>query len=111
MPVPTSGDLVILVRRNGAADQPYPNEWDGERLAVLYTHQRVLNQIVRQGPRRVYVQIAPEGVIVGSGLVRGWTEVAAPEPLVQFAVPFHAWEPARQAPAGRSFGHAWYVVR
>ena len=105
---PVSGDLVILVRPKDHPEQPYRNQWSGPRIAVLDTHRAVVNAITKAlagGHERVFLQTSPGGRIFGStaiGEIRSRGEA--------FSVEFVEWHAMDEAPAGRSWGHAFYWV-
>ena len=108
MPSPQSGDLVILVRPQGA-EKLYNNKWAGDRLDVLATHQTVVNAINKAraaGRERVFVQLSPGGRVIGSATI-GTIEGRG----TSIEVPFTDWMPMDDTPAGRSFGNSFYWVK
>ncbi len=108
MNLPESGDLVILVRPKDHPEQQYCNQWVGPRIAVLDTHQTVVNAInkaLARGHERVFLQTTPGGRIIGStaiGEIRRRGE--------GYSVDFTDWHTMDEAPAGRSWGHPFYWV-
>lgn len=103
---PEPGDLVVLVRPRGNADQRYPNVWRGDRLAVLATHEKVVRALRRAGAGRVFFQLSPGSRIVGSaevGAIEGGGDA--------YRVTLERWQAMDRGPAGRSYGTSWYWVK
>jgi hypothetical protein len=103
---PSRGELVILVRPRLHDDQRYRNEWNGNVLVVLDTHQRVINAIQRsrsEGRERCFFQTSPGGRVNGSAVIGGINMVGE-----SYKVTLVDWHPLDCRPAGRSYGSSFY---